>query len=586
MLLWLPKQKHEEPASTEAVERPKESARETVDQLLYSFALLLVGRAFLLEPFVIPTGSMAPTLYGRHKECVCSECGYEYQIGASSEVDSTSTYVIEGQRIILAKCPVCRNTDKVYDNLAFNGDHVLVNKWIYKLGSPERFDVFVFKFPLEPFRNYIKRLIGLPNERVRIRDGDLYLVTDDGEQILRKEQPRKRKAMTQVVHDDSHVATSLADAGWPDRWAKTGVKTTGTDQDRRYEVASGEELRYSHWTPTSDQWQAILDDQPVTPERRLISDYCFYNASDGNGNSSFISSCTTRFGILGGGPSGQRIIDGDFWVPDIGFECQTESTASELPTLTLELVEGVFRYRCRIDFAAGSATLVSVNVAQDADDERLLAEATIPKSAPTSLRFSNIDDELVLWIDGLPVDFGDGARYERNLLDDHLPTDADLSPIGVTVESGAVTLSKLRVFRDVHYVADADGQQGIGSIACELSGALNDPAKYAEIYSQSITPASVELQTGPDGYLALGDNSPRSRDSRAWGDIQEVPASHLVGKAFWVYWPHGIPFLNEGRGIAARYYYQRGPSGTKKLRDYPRNSVPFYPQFSRMARIR
>ena len=51
----------------------------------------------------------------------------------------------------------------------------------------------------------------------------------------------------------------------------------------------------------------------------------------------------------------------------------------------------------------------------------------------------------------------------------------------------------------------------------------------------------------------LGDNSPRSKDSRGWGSDDsawdpidrkswEVPRQLLTGKAFYVYWPHGVPF--------------------------------------------
>jgi hypothetical protein len=39
-------------------------------------------RGFEAEAFVIPTGSMAPTLMGRHKEITCAQCGYVYPICA------------------------------------------------------------------------------------------------------------------------------------------------------------------------------------------------------------------------------------------------------------------------------------------------------------------------------------------------------------------------------------------------------------------------------------------------------------------------------------------------------------------------
>ncbi len=52
-------------------------------------------------------------------------------------------------------------------------DRVLVNKFLYRFRLPQRGDVIVLKYPLNPQRNYIKRIIGLPGETVDIKDGKL-----------------------------------------------------------------------------------------------------------------------------------------------------------------------------------------------------------------------------------------------------------------------------------------------------------------------------------------------------------------------------------------------------------------------------
>ncbi len=59
--------------------------RETVETLVVAFVLAFLFRTFAAEAFVIPTGSMAPTLMGQHKDVLCRICGYRYQAGASSE---------------------------------------------------------------------------------------------------------------------------------------------------------------------------------------------------------------------------------------------------------------------------------------------------------------------------------------------------------------------------------------------------------------------------------------------------------------------------------------------------------------------
>src|SRR4051794_32533005 len=52
--------------------------KETIEQILVAFILAFIFRAFVVEAFVIPTGSMAPTLLGAHMRFRCEDCGYEW----------------------------------------------------------------------------------------------------------------------------------------------------------------------------------------------------------------------------------------------------------------------------------------------------------------------------------------------------------------------------------------------------------------------------------------------------------------------------------------------------------------------------
>jgi signal peptidase I len=52
-------------------------------------------------------------------------------------------------------------------------DRVLVNKFLYRLGEPQRGDVIVLRNPRDPGRNYIKRIVAVPNDRVEIHGGQL-----------------------------------------------------------------------------------------------------------------------------------------------------------------------------------------------------------------------------------------------------------------------------------------------------------------------------------------------------------------------------------------------------------------------------
>jgi len=92
---------------------------ETLDACLFAALLSLVIITFVVQAFYIPSGSMEPTLM----------------------ID----------------------------------DRILVAKFVYRLGSVHRGDVIVFRYPLNPQRDFVKRVIGLPGDRVRLRDGVVYL---------------------------------------------------------------------------------------------------------------------------------------------------------------------------------------------------------------------------------------------------------------------------------------------------------------------------------------------------------------------------------------------------------------------------
>ena len=108
-----------------------------------------------------------------------------------------------------------------------------------------------------------------------------------------------------------------------------------------------------------------------------------------------------------------------------------------------------------------------------------------------------------------------------------------------------------------------------------MFGFLSNPEKFAALKD---TPTGSTFAIRPDHFMMMGDNSPRSSDSRAWRsdddawrtdkrESWEVPRSLLIGKAFYVYWPHGKLFSPTWRVIG----------------DF---RVPFRPYFERMKWIR
>jgi signal peptidase I len=56
-----------------------------------------------------------------------------------------------------------------------DGQFVVVNKLAYALQDPQRGDIIVFNFPLNPERRFIKRIIGLPGDHVQVQEGQVFI---------------------------------------------------------------------------------------------------------------------------------------------------------------------------------------------------------------------------------------------------------------------------------------------------------------------------------------------------------------------------------------------------------------------------
>lgn len=69
-------------------------------------------------------------------------------------------------------------------NTILAGDQIFGNRLAYLFDEPERYDIVIFKYPDDKSQYFIKRVIGLPGETVEIIDGDVYVTTIGGEEIL------------------------------------------------------------------------------------------------------------------------------------------------------------------------------------------------------------------------------------------------------------------------------------------------------------------------------------------------------------------------------------------------------------------
>ncbi len=578
-----------------AAGKHQDAMRETVESVVIAFVLAFLFRTFLAEAFVIPTGSMAPTLMGRHKDFNCQQCGYHYTVGASEEVDKESNYLIA--RLTASICPNCRHTNDIYHSNVFNGDRILVNKFPYEFTEPDRFDVFVFRYPEDPQVNYIKRLVGLPGESLRIERGDLFARrgTEGEFRILRKPDLSKQRLLQQIVYDDSHPPTLLLNQGWPEHWAALRRNPEASSleewlpaenswhQDsgaRSFQIQAGpewESLRYRHFSPTDLDWERVAEGKKPTtrPLPELITDFCGYNAHRGRHV-----------------PEYQQWTPEGFWVGDLILSASVDvkKAAGASPAFELDLVEGVRRYVCRFNLQTGIAELLRTDDLKGDGSLVSMASAATPVKGTGrhAVSFANVDDRLCLWVDNRLIKFDGETEYTPPPVRD--PQRSDLHPAGIAARDCDVTVSKLLLERDIYYraVKSPRDDEAEGSIAHRLAGSLSDPKSYAKLYNQDVR--SVEFDPlDDDEFFAMGDNSARSYDGRLWRDTQHSHHAHavnrraLIGKAFFVYWPHGVPFLNGGKGypVAMHSIHKDSP-----VENYPLYTAPFYPQWWRWSRIR
>jgi signal peptidase I len=171
-----------QPASSSAQDRRPDSLgqwmKENIEAIIVAFIMALVIRCFCIEVFKIPSSSMEPTLLG--------------DVSSAHSLDS---------------CPF-----KEEHKWSNGGDRIMVTKYYYAFSSIERYDVVVFKFPLNQSKNFIKRVVGLPDEELMIHHGNIF-VKHSGETEFRiaRRTPRTQDSIWIPVDADVDYLSSRED---------------------------------------------------------------------------------------------------------------------------------------------------------------------------------------------------------------------------------------------------------------------------------------------------------------------------------------------------------------------------------------
>jgi signal peptidase I len=114
-----------------------EGARSNLEVFLIAFVLAMTIRCFCIDGYKIPSSSMEPTLIGNQK----------------------------------------------------SGDRIIANKFNIFFDKIKRFDVILFKYPLDQTKNFVKRVVGMPNEEIQVAGGEIFSKPKDSPKFTLAKKP-------------------------------------------------------------------------------------------------------------------------------------------------------------------------------------------------------------------------------------------------------------------------------------------------------------------------------------------------------------------------------------------------------------
>jgi signal peptidase I len=494
---------------------------------------------------------MAPTLLGQHLLIHSDQTGMDFAVGMDSSAAPRPAESVGGRLIDPMLGPNFRGsavTDQVLRKRM--GDRILVLKCLYPFTEPKRFDVVVFKNPTDPIgdaANYIKRLVGLPNEHIWLVDGDVFARPyfadqpdkNEAEFKIQRKPEHVQRAVWQMVHHSDHVPSD------PNQLSET----TG----RRY---SGPPWRGASWD-TSGRAYVCTDAAPSmltwdNSERR-ISDWTPYNMLDPR---------QIRFYAV----SDVRV--------SAGIEAQKPGLTTKLELAARQHVFEFILEHSSSDPQKGKATLQMRAPGPDpgSGGGRVIhvREADIdwpvePGSGEVfNVEFWHVDQSMQMFINGEPAleplnyEWTGDERLRFAADEDEDEDDFQPGPSSPAsqwprlqwhFEGSPLTLHRVRVDRDLFYRPDKlfDPRQQ-----------RNGPPISGHAFATSRDDKN-KGRLGPVHYMMCGDNSQMSLDSRLWGRPHPLVAQQidpapfvvnrklLLGKAWVVYFPAPFPVTDGGR---------------------------------------
>ena len=508
---------------------------DTLQSLLVAFTLALAFRGFVIEGFVIPTGSMAPQLMGNHVRYRSEATGYEYAF------DGSESLLVRGVRnngeviwryeavplldpMLSQSHPISAEPPRTILGETRMGDRVLVLKYLYEFFDPERWDVVVFKNPVDPIgpsQNYIKRLVGVAGEQILLADGNVF-VSEPGEPVSAMRIVRKPDHVQETVWQPVYNSDYIPGTPEARRWSEDTGSTGGPFTARNIEVADSRVWRSDGGG--SLEWSNQLV---------RLDDFNAYN---------FL-----RYPLRGVGTRAALQLRNIQSMSDLRIAAALEVASPE--TFETELIIAALNHRFVFGIGAGE-----VSVALQSNDGANIDRATAAFSPTGAFEFEciHVDQKLQLRVDGellvelkyewSPIERLENA-YRAFNLDRYIADASSQSMRAVALkwsfEASPLAMRRVRVDRDLYYKP--------GRLAPLQQAAANGETIEGPLFATNPKEPAV---LGDDHYLMLGDNSSFSRDGRYWGRPHPLVVSTigddtpfvahrdlLVGKAWCVYFP-------------------------------------------------
>jgi signal peptidase I len=489
------------------VERKPESfgvwLKENIEAIVIAFIMALVIRCFCIEVFKIPSSSMEPTLLGdlsrNHSRASCPFRDYHVPL----------------------------NTDNA------SGDRIMVTKYFYAFSPVERYDVLVFKFPLNHAKNFIKRVVGLPEEYLKIHHGNLFVSKDNKEFHIARRTMRTQDSIWIEPEDENRVYLASRESFW-----KSWEKETPTGQRGQAEphFSDGE-----------------LSTQEVSGERSLSFAYKNRSLDDGAGQS--VDDQRIAFEVELTSPKGQifaeivntygrfeTVLDteGTSWLHY--YPPDKTGVVTTHPTIKADLKDVKFemnrRYKlelCVFDGAAyvrvndgERAKITFIDRLDEIKEDSGIARRIAFGSRGATIRVKNLSLGRDIFYRGKNLDSREGALHDDEAI--FIPKESYLM-MGDNVANSHD--SRAWVERTFEL---KDGRK----IVCELQQVNQGGTEFNRRLQEKLGLPDVP-DFGIDGDVDGNDVAIQREQIK--NDTQRpfhfVDQKYIVGKALWIWWPQG-----------------------------------------------